>query len=488
MIMGVDQGTTGTTTVAYDHRFEPVAEAYRELPNRFPRSGWVEQNPEDVIRTVVETVGEVLEKIGGPDHVEAVGVDNQGESVVAWDARSGRVLTPVVVWSDGRGAEITSRLSEEGHADRVRELTGLKLDPYFSAAKLSWLLEHDEMVREVVKTGTLRLGTLDAWLAWVLGGERSLTDHSTASRTQLLGLASGAWEPELLELFGVLEEYLPEVRPSLGDWGELYHPSWGGSLPWRASLVDQPAALAGNGCFAPNEAKVTYGTGCFALINAGSEPPEPPEGLLASVAWSRSEGRTYAFDGGVFTAGTAINWLRSVGVVTEARETADLALSVADTGGVRFLPAFTGLGAPWWEGEARGVFSGITGGTTKGHLVRAVLDSIAFRVRDVLEAAWGDGRARPETLRVDGGLTKNRYLMQRQADLLGLPVELGPSSEATATGAAALAAIGAGLLTEEQARAYAPMGEVFEPHSSEDARETEYSQWLSWLEQARLMR
>jgi glycerol kinase len=204
MIMGVDQGTTGTTTVAYDHRFEPVAEAYRELPNRFPRPGWVEQDPEDVIRTVVETVGEVLEKIGGPDHVEAVGVDNQGESVVAWDARSGRVLTPVVVWSDGRGAEITSRLSEEGHADRVRELTGLKLDPYFSAAKLSWLLEHDEMVREVVKTGTLRLGTLDAWLAWVLGGERSLTDHSTASRTQLLGLASGAWEPELLELFGVL--------------------------------------------------------------------------------------------------------------------------------------------------------------------------------------------------------------------------------------------------------------------------------------------
>ena len=488
MILGIDQGTTGTTTVAYDLDLNPVAEAYCELPNSYPRPGRVEQDPEDVVRTVVETVGEVLDKIGGANEVAAVGLDNQGETVVAWDAETGRALGPTVVWSDGRGVELTARLSEEGHADRVRELTGLRLDPYFSAAKLSWLLENDGTVREAAGEGTLRLGTLDAWLAWVIGGGRSLTDHSTASRTQLLGLASGAWETELLELFGVPEECLPEVRSSLDDWGELYHPSWGGPLPWRASLVDQPAALAGNGCFAPNEAKVTYGTGCFALINAGSEPPAPPEGLLASIAWSRSNARTYAFDGGVFTAGTAINWLRAVGIITEVAETGDLALSVADTGGVRFLPAFTGLGAPWWEGEARGVFSGITGGTTRGHLVRAVLDSIAFRVRDVLEAAWGGERTRPEALRVDGGLTKNRYLMQRQADLLGLPVELGPSSEATATGAAALAAIGGGLLTESQVRDRTTAREALEPRSSDDQRETEYAGWLNWLCQVRTIR
>jgi glycerol kinase len=485
VILGIDQGTTGTTCIAYDRDLKPVAEAYRELPNRHPRPGWVEQDPEDVVRTVVEAVGEVLAKIGGPGEVEAAGLDNQGETVVAWDARTGRVLTPTVVWSDGRGAEVTALLEAAGHADRVRELTGLLLDPYFSAAKLSWLLEHDGAVRDAARAGTLRFGTLDAWLSWRLGGERSLTDHSTASRTQLMGLASGAWEQELLDLFGVREDFLPEVRPSVGDWGELHHPSWGGPLPWQASLVDQPAALAGNGCFSEDEVKVTYGTGCFVLVNAGPEPPAPPEGLLASIAWSRGSGRTYALDGGVFTAGTAVNWLRSVGIVAEAAETADLALSVEDSGGVRFLPAFTGLGAPWWHGDARGVFAGITGGTGRAHLVRAVLDAIAFRVRDVLEAAWTGGRPKPQSLRVDGGLTKNRYLMQRQADVLGLPVELGPSSEATATGAAALAAIGAGLLDERQAKARVPAREILEPQASEDRREAEYARWLDWLRHAR---
>lgn len=488
MILGVDQGTTGTSVVAYDHDLRAVAEAYRELPNYHPRPGRVEQDPEDVVRTVVEAVGEVLGAIGGPDEVEAVGIDNQGETVVAWDAETGRALGPAVVWSDGRGAEIVTRLKEAGHGDKVRELTGLALDPYFSAAKLSWLLEHDAAAHDAAKVGALRLGTLDAWLSWRLGGGRSLTDHSTASRTQLLGLKSGAWEPELLDLFGVPEECLPTVMPSIGDWGEIQHPSWGGSLPWRASLVDQPAALAGNGCFAEEETKVTYGTGCFVVVNAGKEPPEPPEGLLASVAWSRGESLTYALDGGVFTAGTAVNWLRSVGIVTKVAETADLALSVEDTGGVRFLPAFTGLGAPWWEGDARGVFAGITGGTLKAHLVRAVLDSIAFRVRDILETAWEGGQPRPQSLRVDGGLTKNRYLMQRQADLLGLPVEIGPSSEATATGAAALAAISAGLLDEQQVKDRVEIQDTFEPQASEDEREAEYSRWLDWLRQARELR
>jgi glycerol kinase len=262
------------------------------------------------------------------------------------------------------------------------------------------LLKHNTEVHKAAKSDTLRLGTLDTWLAWRLGGDRTLTDHSTASRTQLLGLASGVWEPELLDLFGVPEGSLPAIKSSLDDWGELTHPSWG----------------------------------------------------------------------------------------TDAAETADLALTVENAGGVRFLPAFTGLGAPWWDKDARGAFFGITGGTTRAHLVRAVLDSIAFRVRDVLEAVWHGGRARPKALRVDGGLTNNRYLMQRQADLLGLPVELGPSSEATATGAAALAAVSAGLFTQEQIRSHVIERGRFEPQSSEDQRETEYAQWQDWLRQARGIR
>lgn len=486
-MLGVDQGTTGTSVIAFDPDLRPVAEAYRELPNRHPRPGRVEQDPEDVVRTVVDAVGEVLGKIGGPGEVEAVGMDNQGETVVAWDAASGRALGPTVVWSDARGAGINATLEEAGHGIRVREVTGLRLDPYFSASKLSWLLRNEDPVRSAASSGTLRLGTLDAWLSWRLGGERSLTDHSTASRTQLFGLKSGAWEPELLELFGVPGEFLPEIRPTVGDWGEIYHPSWGGSLPWRASVVDQPAALAGNGCFGENEIKVTYGTGCFVVANAGEKPPEAPDGLLASVAWSRGNALTYALDGGVFTAGTAVGWLRSVGVVAEVAETADLALSVDDIG-VRFLPAFSGLGAPWWDGEARGVFSGITGGTTKAHLVRAVLDAVAFRVRDVLEAAWEKGKPRPRVLRVDGGLTKNPYLMQRQADLLGLPLELGPGSEATATGAAALAGISAGLLDERRIKEKVGSSVSFPPRLSEDERNTEYAAWLDWVRQARALR
>jgi len=334
MWMGIDQGTTGTTCIAYDDKLRPVAEAYRELATRYPRPGWVEQEPEDIVRSVVEAVGAVLAAIGGPRRVDVVGLSNQGESVVAWDAGTGRALGPALVWSDRRGAETVARLERAGQAGRVQRETGLRLDAYFSAAKLAWLLEHDHAVREAAATGTLRLGTLDTWLAWRLGGGRMLTDHSTASRTQLLGLRSGAWEPELLDLFGVPPAALAKVRPSVEPRGAFAHPSWGGELPWTASLVDQPAALADHACFDRGDVKATYGTGCFVLVNAGSEPPAPPAGLLTSIAWSHDRQRVYAFDGGVFTAGTAITWLRSIGLIAGAEETAPLAASVADTGGV----------------------------------------------------------------------------------------------------------------------------------------------------------
>ena len=483
MLVGIDQGTTGTTCIAFDEDLTPVAKAYEALPNRYPQPGWVEQDPEDIVRGVVNTVGEVLRKIGGPKQVRAAGLANQGETVVAWDKRKAKAATAAVVWSDARAKDLVTRLLRQGHGERVAALTGLRLDPYFSAAKFTWLLENDPAVSNVA-AGNLRLGTLDTWLAWRLGAQRMVTDPSTASRTQLLGLSSGNWESDLLELFGVPEKALATVQPSVGDWGELHHPSWGGSLPWRASLVDQPAALAGNACFSYGEAKVTYGTGCFLLANVGQEPVAPPEGLLATVAWSEGERLTYAFDGGAFTAGTALKWLQSVGVITAPEETSDLAESVADAGGVRFLPAITGLGSPWWHNEARGLFSGITGGTTQAHLTRAVLDAVAFRVRDMLEALWTAGVERPSALCVDGGLTQNRYLMQRQADVLGLPVKRSANVEATATGAAALAGIGAGILTEEKIRSLLSDADLIAPRLSEEQREAEYAQWRDWLERA----
>ena len=484
VIVGIDQGTTGTTVVAYDHMLQPLARAYREVPTRYPAPGRVEQDPEGVVTTVVEAVGEILEIIGGPGQVVAAGLDNQGESVVAWDAVTGEPLSPILVWSDERGREIVEALSAAGHAERVRSLTGLQLDPYFSAAKLRWLLDNVPAVRAAADRGTLRFGTLDAWLGWRLGGQRHLTDHSTASRTQLMGLESGAWEPELLDLFGIPAEALPEIRPSLGDWGTLSHLAWGGAIPWRASLVDQPAALAGHGCIHEGEVKATYGTGCFVLSHAGTEPRVPPPGVLMSVAWSGPAGHAFALDGGVFTAGTAMRWLQSVGLLGDVATSADLAASATDDGVVWFLPAITGLGAPWWAREATGVFSGITAGTTRAHLVKAVLDGIAFRVRDVLEAIWATGVERPAELRVDGGMTANPYLMQRQADILGIPLTCYASVEATARGAAALAAIAAGLLSESDLRSLTSHGPRYEPRLSADARDSAYHAWQRWAQQA----
>lgn len=485
MLLGIDQGTTGTTVVAYDQQLRPIAHAYRALPNQYPRPGRVEQRAGDVLDGVVEATAEVLRHIGGPRAIDAVGLANQGESVVAWDTATGDALGPVLVWSDGRGARQTTQLREDGHAARVRALTGLELDPYFSASKMHWLLQHHAPVSGAAAAGRLRIGTLDSWLGRQLGGRHDFTDHATASRTQLFGLQRMGWDGELLDLFGVPAAVLAELRCSLGALGVLEHSSWGGALPWHASLVDQPAALAGNGCFAPSEVKVTYGTGCFVVVNAGTALPTPPAGLLASIAWSTPERTTFAFDGGVFSAGTAVNWLCSIGVVSDVAETAALANSVADSDGVRFLPALAGLGAPWWDNAARGVLSGITSGTTRAHVVRAVLDSIALRVRDVLEAAWAAGQPRPAALRVDGGLSRNEYLMQRQADLLGVAVERAASAEATARGAAALAGIGAGLLEEADVRRHLVIAARYEPRIGADEREQEYAAWRKWLQQAR---
>lgn len=480
MLLGIDQGTTGTSVIAFDETLKPVASSYRRVESFHPQPGWVEQDPEALIQTVVEAVSEVLVKIGGTNQIKAVGLTNQGESVLAWDALTGKAITPVVVWSDRRASGLIHGWLEAGHGPRVRELTGLELSDYFCAAKFHWLIQNNPEVQAALKAGRLRFGTLDAWMAHRLGN-RNNTDLSTASRTQLVGLKSGQWEPELLELFGVPLETLPPIKPALDHWGTLYHPDWGAELPWFASLVDQPASLAGNGCLETGQAKVTYGTGCFAYVQAGNIAPNPGESLLASVAWSRGDERAFALDGGVFTAGTAIEWLLRLGLLETPAQSSDLAFAAQESG-VRFLPAFTGLGAPWWDGEARGVFAGLTAGVGRPEMVRAVLEGIGYRVRDVVEAIRQ--HVQPPSLRVDGGLTKNPFLMQFEANLLGIPLEVSAQTEATALGAALLAGISAGLVSESQAKSIFKAKAIYEPQWSEDERATRYAGWLEFLQKA----
>ncbi|MGH2847218.1 MAG: FGGY family carbohydrate kinase, partial [Thermoleophilaceae bacterium] len=410
LLLGIDEGTSAVKAMLFDADLQPVAEARREKPLQHPRPGWVEQRPEDVMVAVVDAVGELLSRADG--EVAACGLDHQGESVLAWDAESGDPLTPIVTWQDKRSQAALDALSDPDH---VRRRSGLPLDPYFSSGKLAWLLGEERAVAGAVEAGTARLGTVDAWLCDVLGAGFA-TDPSTASRTQLAVPGEPDWDPELLAAFGVPRDALPELVDSAGDLGELRHPDWPASLPLRARVVDQQAALAGAGCVEQGLVNATYGTGVFVLAHAGTERPEPsPErGLLPTVAW-RVDGRVeYALDGGVFTAGALLEWLsRDLGLAGGPGELAALAAQVEDAGGVRLLPALAGLGAPWWKPESRAVIAGMTAGSRPAHVARAALDAIAWRVADVL-AAMAE-HAPLDALRVDGGLTRDALLLQLQA-------------------------------------------------------------------------
>ncbi|MBA2299873.1 MAG: glycerol kinase [Chloroflexi bacterium] len=446
LVLAIDQGTSSTRAIVFDPTWSVAAAASRPLAVHHPRPGWAEQDADAILDSVVEVVGEVVGRVGGAGRIAAVGIANQGETVVAWDGATGRALAPAILWFCGRSQPIVERMRNEGLEPAIAQRTGLPLDPYFSASKMRWLLDEVPAVRAAASSGTLRLGTVDAWLTWKLG-DGARTDTSTASRTQLLDLASRAWDPALLDWFGVPVETLPEVGPSAGELTELRNAAWSGSLPVRAMLCDQQAALAGHGCDEPGAVKATYGTGVFVLANAGTTPPRRPSGLLATIAWTTAEGGTvYALDGGVFSAGSLLDWLRTgLRVIDDADGTAALATSVTDAGGVRLLPALHGLGAPWWDPDARAVLSGLSGATTPAHIARAALDGIAHRVADVVEAMLPALPRPPDAIRVDGGLSSNPYLMQRQADLLGMPVDIAEETESTALGVAVMAAEAAGL-------------------------------------------
>ena len=477
LLLGIDEGTSAVKAVLYDGDLQTVAEARREKPLSHPRPGWVEQDAQAVLAAVVEAVAAVLDQ--APGEIDACGLDHQGESVLAWDAESGMPLSPVVTWQDKRSQEILDRLEAAGHGEEIRQRSGMPLDPYFSAGKIAWLLEHNRAVAKAQAQATLRIGTVDSFLCDRLGAGFA-TDPSTASRTQL---GAPDWDPKLLELFGVPVGILPAILDTAGDLGTLRHPSWKAELPLRARCVDQQAALAGAGCVRPGLVKATYGTGVFVLAHAGDDRPEPGGGLLPTIAWRVGGQLEWAIDGGVFTAGALLEWLsRDMGLATDPAALAAVAAEVEHAGGVRVLPALAGVGAPWWKPEARAVIAGLTAGSRPANVARAALEAIAWRVADVVEVVR---RSVPvDVLRVDGGLTRDRTLLQLQADFAGVTVQRG-AVDATAAGAAALGAVGAGVWPStrdigERVRA----GDTVEPQRDDRWRTAAHAEWRAFVERA----
>ena len=430
MILAVDQGTSGTTCIVVDEDLRARGRGYREVAQHFPRPGWVEHDPEELWASVLEAAQAALADAGLEAHdLAAMGIANQRETTIVWDRRSGEPVHRAIVWQDRRTAERCKELP----ADLLRDRTGLVPDPYFSATKLEWIL------REAA--GDLAFGTVDSWLVWKLtGGRLHVTDVSNASRTLLFDLRQLAWDPELLALFGVPDSALPEVVPSSGIVGEAE--LLGRRIPVAGIAGDQQAALFGQACFQPGEAKVTYGTGSFVLVNAGGDPGEPRDGLVQTVAWRLGgEPAVYAHEGSVFVTGAALQWLRDgLGLLAGDAESEALARAVDGNEGVYFVPALTGLGSPHWVPEARGLIAGLDRGTRREHLVRAATEAIAYQVRDVLDAIGTE----PALLRADGGGAANGFLLQFQADVAGVPVEVPEEREATALGAAALAGLAVG--------------------------------------------
>jgi glycerol kinase len=451
VILAIDQGTTGTTCLVVDDELNVHRRGYAELPQHYPRPGWVEHDPEEIWRSVLAAVGDV-----GLDGVEAIGITNQRETTVLWERATGRPVAPAIVWQDRRTADRCRDLD----ALLIRERTGLVPDPYFSGTKLEWLLRGRS-------ADGLAFGTVDSWLVWQLTrGAVHVTDTTNASRTLLCSLAGLAWDDELLALFGIDRGLLPTIVPSGAEVGEAELN--GLRLPIRGLAGDQQAALFGQGCHGPGEGKVTYGTGSFVLVHTGSEPPQPPHGLLGTAA---ADG--YELEGAVLASGAAVQWLRDgLGLLTNAAESEALARSVDSTGGVAFVPALAGLGSPWWDPDARGLVSGITRGTTRAHLVRAALEAIAHQVADVVDAL----PERPTVLRADGGSAGNGFLMQLQADLLDIPLEVAAEQETTALGAAALAA---------RRPARVRVGRTYEPAMSRDEADSLRALWADALMRTR---
>jgi glycerol kinase len=513
MVLAIDQGTTGSTCIVFDERMETVGRAYREFAQHFPMPGWVEHDLGEIWEVTSAVAGEALNGAGvRAGELMAVGIANQRETVCVWDPANGEPLYRAIVWQDRRTAARCEELRELGHEGLIRARTGLVLDPYFSASKIEWLLEHVEGLRERARGGRAVFGTIDSWLVYRLTGEY-VTDPSNASRTMLFDIAAGCWGQELLELFGVPERALPEVRASAGVLGvtrpEALH---GHAVPVAGVAGDQQAALFGQACVDPGMGKNTYGTGSFVLLNAGFTAPAPAPGLLGTVAWgiggpgvpavSRTDppgpdapdaprpaaarsALTYALEASIFVTGAAVQWLRDgLQIIANAAETEALAASLESNDQVYFVPALTGLGSPHWDPHARGTIMGLTRGSTRAHIARATLEAIAYQTVDAVRAMEAGAGEPLRELRADGGATANRWLMQFQADVLGAPVLLPEITETTALGAAYLAGVGAGLWTISDVRNGWRERVRFEPRMGEGERACLLAGWHGALARA----
>jgi glycerol kinase len=485
-VLAIDAGTTGVTALVVTAEGVIAAKGYQEFGQHFPRPGWVEHSPEEIWQATLEAVRSALEQYDGPE-LRSVGITNQRETVLLWDRETLGSPRRAIVWQDRRTADICTRLRDEGHEERISELTGLRLDPYFSGTKLAWIAEHEPRTWGLVEEGRYAVGTVDSYLvARMTRGTWHVTDVSNACRTLLFDLAEGDWSDELCDLFGVPRAALPEIGPSWGQIATTDPRSFLGlELPVAGILGDQQSALFGQTCFDVGDTKCTYGTGSFILTNTGSEVVRSEAGLLSTAAWRSPEGElTYALEGAIFVTGAAVQWLRDgLQIVGSAAETAAIAATVDSTDGVVFVPALTGLGAPHWDPHARGLIAGITRGTTRAHIVRATLEAIAYEVRDVIDTLPEESPL--TSLTVDGGAAANDLLCQLQADQLGVPVERPQVVETTGLGAAFAAGLGAGVWqSTEELRATWSLDRRFEPSSDRARADEAHTWWKRAVERA----
>jgi glycerol kinase len=486
-ILALDQGTTSSRAIVFDHDGSVIAVAQQEFQQIFPQPGWVEHDAQEIWASQSSVAAQALERARlTATEIAAIGVTNQRETTVVWDRRTGRAICPAIVWQDRRTAGACDRLRARGLASMIRRKTGLVIDAYFSATKLQWILTHVPNARKRARAGELAFGTVDSWLVWNLtDGRQHVTDPSNASRTMLFNIHTGDWDNELLKLFGVPRAMLPEVRSSSEVYGECR--LFGAPIPIAGIAGDQQAALFGQGCTRPGMVKNTYGTGCFMLMQTGARPIASRNNMLTTVAW-RIGGKTeYALEGSIFIAGAAVQWLRdALGVISSSAEVEALASGVPNSDGVYFVPAFAGLGAPQWDPRARGLLIGLTRGSTKAHIARATLEAIAYQVAEVVRAMQNDARIPLRELRVDGGASVNNLLMQFQADTLGVPVVRPKISETTALGAAYLAGLAVGYWKNPAViAAQWQMDRRFTPTIGRPARTALLANWAKALDRAR---
>ena len=486
-ILALDQGTTSSRAILFDHEGNVRASASQEFKQYYPQPGWVEHDAEEIWQSQIAVTQRVLASSHtSVQDIAAIGITNQRETVVLWDRATGKPLARAIVWQCRRTAAMCDRIRHEGFDRTLREKTGLVTDAYFSGTKIAWLLENVPGARARAERGELACGTIDAWLIWKLTrGRLHATDVSNASRTLLFNIGSLDWDPEILSYFAIPQSLLPVVGSSGGVLGEAE--LFGSRAPIAGVAGDQQASLFGHQCFQPGNVKNTYGTGCFLLMNTGSDVPRSESGLIATVGWKRNGATTYALEGSVFIAGAAVQWLRDeMGLIKDAAESEKMALAVPDTGGVYFVPAFVGLGAPHWDAYARGTILGLTRGSSRNHLVRAALEAMAYQTRAVLDCMSRDSGIRPEVLRVDGGAARNNFVCQFQADIAGIPVERTATEESTALGAAYLAGLASGFWKDEsELGRHLKIARRFEPTMSAARREELYAGWQRAVERAK---